>query len=135
MRAEFKRQPAVHLRRQSIRLAIRAAAAIGERGDAAILVALEDLVTGLPRDPDFGAQRRHLLALPQTGDKPEPFVHDVTLLPRHAPSAFGGKVSPMCPEYRVTYVSGRTEPSKGSTVARALFLERDARSEHAARRP
>jgi hypothetical protein len=32
----------------------------------------------------------------------------VTLLPRHAPSALGGKVSPMCPEYRVTYVSGST---------------------------
>jgi len=37
----------------------------------------------------------------------------VTLLPRHAPSALGGKVSPMCPEYRVTYLSGRT---RGSTI-------------------
>ena len=36
-------------------------------------------------------------------------VHGVTRLPRHALSAaFGGKVSPMCPEYGVTSLSGRT---------------------------
>ena len=44
----------------------------------------------------------------QTGHKPKPLVHDGTLLPRHAPSSEGAKVSPMCPEYRVTYLSGRT---------------------------
>src|SRR5262249_15614364 len=30
-----------------------------------------------------------------------------------APSSIGGKVSPMCSEYRVTYLSGRTELFKG----------------------
>jgi hypothetical protein len=30
------------------------------------------------------------------------------ILPRHAPSCEGAKVSPMCPEYGVTYLSGRT---------------------------
>src|SRR3954454_11372160 len=97
------------LRRQSVRLTIGASTAIAERRDAAILVALENLVARLPRDPELGAQRRHLLALEQAGDKPESLVHDVTLLPRHRPSnALRGKVSRMCTEYRVTYVSGRT---------------------------
>jgi hypothetical protein len=53
---------------------------------ATVFVAVEDLVAGLARDPELHAQRRHLLALEQAGDKPESLVHDVTLLPRHAPS-------------------------------------------------
>src|SRR5580765_576981 len=89
-------------RRQAIRLAIRPSAAIGEGRDAAVLVAVEDLVAGLTGDAELGAQRRHLLPLEQAGHKPEPLVHDVTLLPRHAPSCEGAKVSPMCPEYGVT---------------------------------
>src|SRR5262245_55924343 len=54
--------------------------------EPAVLVAVEDLVPRLAGDPELGAQRRHLLALKQAGDKPESLVHDVTLLPRHAPS-------------------------------------------------
>src|SRR5437660_1080739 len=99
------------LRRQSIRLAMRAAAAIAERRDPTVLIPLVNLVPGLARNPERGAQRRHLLALEQAGHKPEPLVHDVTLLPRHAPSCGERKVSPMCPEYRVTYLSGRTQNS------------------------
>src|SRR5712691_10833695 len=95
-------------RRQPIRLAMRPSRAIGERPDAAVFVAVEDLVARFARDAELGAQRRHLLAVEQAGHKAEPLVHDVTLLPRHAPSSEGAKVSPMCPEYRVTYVSGRT---------------------------
>src|SRR5215510_2383315 len=87
---------------------MRTPTAVVEGADTTILVAIEDLVAGLPRDPELGAQRRHLLALKQAGDKPEPLVHDVTLLPRHAPSCDGAEVSPMCPEYGVTYLSGRT---------------------------
>src|SRR5579872_7044149 len=102
------------LRRQAVRLAIRPATAIGERRHTAVFVAIEDLVAGLAGDPELGAQRRHLLALEQAGDKPEPLVHDVTLLPRHAPSCEGAQVSPMCPEYGVTYVSGSTGLEEGS---------------------
>src|SRR5881296_2987100 len=98
-------------RRQPIRLPIRPPTAIGERSDPAVFVPLEDLVPGLPRNAERGAQRRHLLAFEQAGHKPEPLVHDVTLLPRHAPSCEGAKVSPMCPEYGVTYLSGRTKCS------------------------
>ena len=74
-------------RRQPIRLPVRAVAAIAEGLDPAVFVAVEDLVARRPGDPELGAQRRHLLALEQAGDKPKSLVHDVTLLPRHAPSA------------------------------------------------
>src|SRR4029453_3774729 len=66
---------------------------IAEGLHPAVLVAVEDLVAGLARNPELGAQRRHLLALEQAGDKPESLVHDVTLLPRHAPSWWGQSVT------------------------------------------
>jgi hypothetical protein len=44
----------------------------------------------------------------------------VTLLPRHAPSSEGAKVSPMCPEYGVTYLSGRT-PSALQSLSEAAM--------------
>src|SRR5439155_1453803 len=72
-------------RGQPIRLALRPPTAIGKRPEPAVFVALEDLIAGLERNAEGGAQRRHLLALEQAGDKPKPLVHDVTLLPRHAP--------------------------------------------------
>src|SRR6185295_963689 len=93
---------------QPIRLPVRPSSPVCEGLRAAVFIAVENLVARLPRNPELGAQRRHLLALEQAGDKPESLVHDVTLLPRHAPSAFGGKVSPMRSEYGVTYGSGRT---------------------------
>src|SRR5688572_19636575 len=95
--------------RELIGLAERAPAAIRQPVHAAIFVAVVELVARLPRNAELRAQGRHLLALEQAGDKPEPLVHDVTLLPRHRPLLRRGKVSPMCPEYRVTYLSGRTE--------------------------
>src|SRR5262249_404153 len=80
-------------RGQPIRLSVRAVAPIAEGLDAAVLVAVEDFVAGLPRDPELGAQRRHFLALEQAGDKPQSLVHDVTLLPRPAPSWRGQSVT------------------------------------------
>ena len=105
---------------------------IAEGLHAAVLVPIENLVARLPRDPELGAEGRHLLALEQAGDKPEPLVHDVTLLPRHAPSCEGAKVSPMCPEYGVTYLSGRTHNNLPTTnlssdLHVALFEARFAR--------
>src|SRR5262245_45372625 len=80
-------------RRQPIRLPVCAMAPIAEGLHAAVLVAVEDLVAGLAGNPELDAQRRHLLALEQAGDKPESLVHDVTLLPRHAPSWRGQSVT------------------------------------------
>src|SRR6185436_122738 len=59
----FALQPDNHrfkLRRQSIGLAIGPSAAIAERRDTAVLVALENLVAGLSRDPELRAEGRHL---------------------------------------------------------------------------
>jgi hypothetical protein len=95
------------LRRQSIRRAIGSPTPIRERRLATVLVTVVNLVARFAGDPKLGAERRHLLALEQPGNKPNTLVHGLTLLPRHAPS-LGAKVSPMCPEYGVTYVSGRT---------------------------
>src|SRR5262245_6950073 len=112
------------LRRQSIRLTIRPPAAIRQRTDAAVLVAVEDLVSGFSRDPELTAQQRHLLAFHQAGHEPEPLVHDVTLLPRHRPScSLRGKVSPMCPEYGVTHVSGRTLDISGEWTGEGSSFE------------
>ena len=97
----------LHGRRQPIRLPVRAVARslkawtphpVGRRS-----------CTGLPRNPELGAQRRHLLALEQAGDKPESLVHDVTLLPRHRPLLVGAKCHPSAREYAVTYRAGRTD--------------------------
>src|SRR5262249_31321308 len=81
-------------RRQSIGLPMRTVAPIRECLNPTVLVAVEDLVAGLARNPELGAQRRHLFALEQAGDKPESLVHDVTLLPRHAPLLEGAKCHP-----------------------------------------
>lgn len=72
--------------RRTIGLAERAPAAIGQPQRAATLVPVVQLVAGLARNPELHAQRRHLPAVEQARDKPKPLVHDVTLLPRHAPS-------------------------------------------------
>src|SRR4030095_4421955 len=80
-------------RRRPTRLSVRAVASIAEGLDAAIFVAVKDLVAGLAGNPELGAQRRHLLALEQAGDTRESLVHDVTLLPRHAPSWGGQSVT------------------------------------------
>jgi hypothetical protein len=118
--AEFRGAPArilllephdrfLHGHRELIGMAIRPPAAIGQAVQPDRLIPLEDLVAGLARDAELVADPRHLLALEQAGDEPESLVHDVTLLPRHRPShTLRGKVSPMSPEYGVTYLSGRT---------------------------
>src|SRR5258706_4527838 len=97
---------------QPIGLAIGSSAPIRERLYPTVFVPVVDFVAGLARDAKLRTQARHLLALEQAGNKPEPLVHDVTLLPRHAPSCKGAKVSPMCPEYCVTYLSGSTKNRK-----------------------
>src|SRR5215469_10783524 len=84
--------------------------AICEPLNPAVLVAAEDLVAGLAGDLELPAQPRHLLPVQQTGHKPQTLVHRVTLPPRHLRTLRKyRKVSPMSPEYCVTYVSERTD--------------------------
>jgi len=61
--------------------------------------AREDLVAGLAGDIELPAQHRHLLPIQQPSHKPQPFVHPVTLPPRHL------RVPRKMPE-GVTYVPG-----------------------------
>jgi len=53
----------LQLGRQAVRLAEGPAAAVSQSLEAAICVAVEDLVARLAGDAELGAQRRHLLAL------------------------------------------------------------------------
>jgi hypothetical protein len=57
--------------------------AIRQPFHAATVVAIEDLVAGLPRDAEPTAERRHLLAVQQPGNELQPFIHRITLLPGH----------------------------------------------------
>src|SRR4030095_15020527 len=83
---------------QLVSVAMRPPTTVGQAPCPDILVALIDLVAGLARDPELVAQHRHLLAVEQAGDKSNALVHDVTLLPRHAPLLLKGQ--------SVTHVSG-----------------------------
>jgi hypothetical protein len=71
---------------QLIRVPIRPATPIAEAADADPLIPLRDLVPGLSGNAELVAQGRHRLAVHQTGDEPRTLIHNVTLLPRHAPS-------------------------------------------------
>jgi len=73
-------------RRQLIRVPIRPAAPVGETAHADLLVALKDLVAGLPGNAELLAEGRHRFSLQQSADESRALVHGVTLLPRHAPS-------------------------------------------------
>ena len=78
---------------QLVRMPVRTPTAVREPVGAVVLVPVINLVTGFARDPELGAQRRHLLAVQQSSDEPETLVHHVTLLPGHAPSS-GAKCHP-----------------------------------------
>ena len=93
------------LRRQSIRLTVGPSTSIAERGHAAILVALKNLVAGLPGNPERRAQGRHLFALQQPRHELQPFVHDLTLLPRHAPLPEEGRKCHPCVRNTVLPIS------------------------------
>ena len=72
--------------REAVGLPIRPPTAVGEGFEAAGLVPVVDFVARLARDPELGAERGHLLSLEQARDKAQALVHELTLLPRHAPS-------------------------------------------------
>ncbi len=86
------------LKRQLVGIPKRPATTILQADQAEVLVAIENLVAGLARDPEFPAHHRHLLAIEQAGNKLKTFIHTVTLIPGH----LGIPQMPQC----VTYVSG-----------------------------
>jgi hypothetical protein len=87
------------LERQLVGVTVRSAAPIGQPLKAAILVTVEDLVASLAGNIEFPAQNRHLLPVEQPRHEPKPFIHLVTLLPRHLSLSRKRAKS-------VTYVSG-----------------------------
>jgi hypothetical protein len=56
-------------------LSIWATTTIGKSIQAAILATLDDLVAGLVGDIELAAQRRHLLAVKQTGFEPQTLIY------------------------------------------------------------
>ena len=68
---------------QAVGLTVGSPRAIGQALEAQILVSLIKLVARLARDIELAAQRRHLRPFEQAGDKTQPFVHLLTLLPGH----------------------------------------------------
>jgi hypothetical protein len=72
--------------------------AIGQAVQAAILVALVDLVAGLAGDIEFPTQAGHLLAVEQSSHESETFIHFGTLLPGHLRLPQSPEVLPMSPE-------------------------------------
>src|SRR5688572_10578583 len=79
---------------QLLGLAIGPATPIRQALQPMIFESREDLVAGLPRDPEFLAQGGHLLAILQPDDESHAFIFHVTLLPRHSrPPLKGGSVT------------------------------------------
>lgn len=88
------------LARQLVGVAHGAAGAVGQCHGAILLVALEQLVAGLPGDAELPADTGHRLALEQAGDEAQALIHDGAFLPRH-------RHPPLIdPAEGVTHVSG-----------------------------
>ncbi len=108
---------ALDLLRQLIGVAHRAPAAVGKSLKPVFLVAIEDLVAGLPGYAELPAYLGHRLAIEQAGDKTQAFVHHRTLFPRHQHLPPKGKKCYPCVRYDVSpmsrvahhKVSGRTK--------------------------
>src|SRR5215831_7520214 len=62
-------------------------ASVREPVNAAVLVAIEDLVAGFARNPKLTAQFRHGFTRQPPSHKLQSFIHNRTLLPRHCTSS------------------------------------------------
>ena len=74
---------ALDLEGQPVGLPVRCPAAVVEAVEAAVFVAVEDLVAGDSGDAELTAQRCHLLALEEPGYETKSLIHRFTLIPRH----------------------------------------------------
>jgi hypothetical protein len=95
----------LELGRQLVGEPDRPARAVGERLEPVFLVAVENLVTGLAGDTGVAADLGHRLAIEDTGEKAQAFVHNRTLFPRHPhPPQKSGKCNP-CVRYELSPMS------------------------------
>src|SRR5262245_22429378 len=99
------------LSRQLIGIAYRAFGAVVQRLKPVFLVAIKDLVVGLPRNAEIPAYVRHCLPVQQPGDKPQALLHHRTRFPRHQhlPPTKGEKCYP-CVRYEVSPMSRAAQP-------------------------
>src|SRR6202020_2383331 len=96
-----------------------------QRLEAVILIAIEDLVTGLARDAELPANLAHRLALQKSGDKPKTLVHNRTLLPghRHLPPGMpGGRCHP-CVRYKLSPMSRAAQAKVDLEFGKVLALD------------
>src|SRR6266853_559863 len=96
-----------HLEGKLMRIAVGPSASVRQPLYPTLLVAIEDFVARLARDPKLPAEIRHLLAgEPRTAAfHPSPNTPSTASLPPRKQE----EVSPMCPVRCVTYVSGRSQ--------------------------
>src|SRR5712671_3092748 len=101
-----------HLEGKLIRIAVGPSASVRQPLYPTLLVAIEDFVARLARDPKLPAEIRHLLAgEPRTAAfHPSPNTPSTASLPPRKQE----EVSPMCPVRCVTYVSGRSFTNSAS---------------------
>src|SRR5215831_4817129 len=99
------------LSRQLVGIAYRAFGAVTQRLKPVFLVAIKDLVAGLPRNAEIPAYVRHCLPVQQPGDKPQALLHHRTRFPRHQhlPPTKGEKCYP-CVRYEVSPMSRAAHP-------------------------
>jgi hypothetical protein len=91
----------LNLERQLVGMSVRSSASVCQALKTCVFIPLKDLVTRLARDTELPAQRRHLLALKQPGDKLHTFIHHVTLPPRHPTLLAKGQKCNLCLRYEM----------------------------------
>src|SRR5215472_17386481 len=87
----------LNLARQLIGIADRPPGAVRQSLEPVLLVAPEDLVSGLPGDAELPAHLAHRLAFQEPGHETQALVYDRTLFPRHRhppPAGAGGGCYP-----------------------------------------
>src|SRR5215471_17315967 len=70
-----------------VSVTIGTSASVGEPVNAAVLIAIDDLVAGLARNSKLPAQFCHGLTRDPASHKLQSFIHNPTLLPRHCTSS------------------------------------------------
>src|SRR5271154_1754425 len=82
---------------QLVGIAVRAPGTIREPLQPAFLIAVDNLVSGLARDPELAAQPGHALAIFEPNHESYAFVHNRTFLPWHPlPAPFQAKKCNPC---------------------------------------
>ena len=107
---------AFDLLRQLVGVAHRPSGTVGEGLEPVVLIAIENLVTGLARDAELPAERAHLFAIQKACNKAQAFVHNRTLFPWH-PHLPPVKTREKC------YPCVRYELSPMSQAAQSLILQ------------